>query len=68
MPPLATGCHFLDMWPVREWPDQGQWRQNAYQSYAPPLFILHNVLVHGSAGILCLGDSVVAESLALTSP
>ena len=68
VPPLATGCHFLDIWPVREWPDQGIWRQEAYSSYAPPLFVLHHVLVHGSAGILCLEDAVVEETLAYTSP
>ena len=68
VPPLATGCHFLDIWPVREWPDQEIWRQEAYSSYAPPLFVLHHVLLHGSAGIICLDDMVVDETLAYTSP
>jgi capsular polysaccharide biosynthesis protein len=68
VPPLATGGNFLEIWPVREWPEPGLWRQDGYDSYAPPLFVLHNVLVQGSAGILCVGDAVVAESLAYTSP
>jgi hypothetical protein len=68
LPPLATGAHFMELWPVREWPEPGLWRRDAYESYAPPLFVLHDVLVHGSAGILCVGDQVVAESLAHTSP
>jgi hypothetical protein len=68
VPALATGGNFLELWPVREWPEQGMWRQRAYESYAPPLFVLHNVLVHSSAGILCLNDVVVGESLAHTSP
>jgi hypothetical protein len=68
VPPLAAGENFLSIWPVREWPEPGLWQQDGYDSYAPPLFVLHNVLVHGSAGILCVGDSVVAESLACTWP
>jgi len=68
VPPLPTGGSFLNIWPVREWPEPGLWSQDGYDSYAPPLFVLHNVLVHGSAGILCVADAVVAESLAYTSP
>jgi capsular polysaccharide biosynthesis protein len=68
VPPLAAGENFLSIWPVREWPEPGLWQQDCYDSYAPPLFVLYNALVHGSAGILCLGDAVVAESLAYTSP
>jgi capsular polysaccharide biosynthesis protein len=68
VPPLAAGENFLSIWPVREWPEPGLWQQDGYESYAPPLFVLHNVLVQGSGGILCVGDSVVAESLAHTWP
>jgi capsular polysaccharide biosynthesis protein len=68
LPPLTTGGNFLSIWPVREWPEPGLWLHDGYDSYAPPLFVLHNVLVHGSAGILCVGNAVVAESLAHTSP
>jgi capsular polysaccharide biosynthesis protein len=68
VPALGTGGNFLELWPVREWPEQGMWRQGTYESYAPPLFVLQNVLVHSSAGILCLNDVVLGESLAYAAP
>ncbi len=68
VPPLPTGGHFFGMWPVRELPDQGRWAAPAYDSFAPPVFVLHDVVVHSSAGILAVGDTVVAESLANTTP
>lgn len=68
VPPLPTGGHFFDLWPVREWPAQGLWTATAYESFAPPVFLLHDVIVHASAGILAIGDAVVAESLDNTVP
>lgn len=68
VPPLPTGGHFFRIWPVREVPDQGMWAAPHYDSFAPPLFVLRDVLVHSSAGILAKGDTVIAESLANTSP
>jgi capsular polysaccharide biosynthesis protein len=68
LPPLPTGGHFFDLWPVRELPDQGLWSASHYDSFAPPLFVLHDVTVHSSAGILAIGDTVVGESLANTEP
>lgn len=68
LPVLPTGAAFFDLWPVRELPEQGMWAAAHYDSYAPPLFVLHDVTVHSSAGILAVGDSVIAESLAYTSP
>ena len=68
VPPLPTGGAFFDLWPVRELPDQGLWAAPHYDSFAPPLFVLHDVTVHSSAGILAIGDSVVGESLANTAP
>ncbi len=68
VPPLPTGGHFFDMWPVRELPEQGQWAADHYDSFAPPLFVLHDVTVHSSAGILAIGDAVIGESLANTAP
>ena len=56
------------MWPVRELPEQGRWTAPHYDSFAPPLFLLHDAIVHTSAGILAVGDTVVSESLANTSP
>jgi capsular polysaccharide biosynthesis protein len=64
VPPLPTGGHFFDNWPVRELPRQGLWQAAFYDSFAPPVFVLHDVLVHSSAGILAVGDTVIEESLA----
>jgi capsular polysaccharide biosynthesis protein len=49
-------------------PDQEVWRQPFYESVAPPLFVLHDVLVHSSAGIIAVGDQVISETLSHTSP
>ncbi len=68
LPPLATGRHFLERWQVRELPEPGAWAHAYYDSYAPPLFVLHNVLVHSSAGIIAVGDQVIAETLSFTEP
>jgi capsular polysaccharide biosynthesis protein len=68
VPPLLTGQHFFELWPVRELPDQGMWAATHYDSFAPPLFVLRDVLVHASAGILVVEDTVIAESLAYTNP
>jgi capsular polysaccharide biosynthesis protein len=68
VPPLPTGRHFFEVWPVRELPDQGMWAAPQYESFAPPLFVLRDVLVHSSAGILAVGETVIAESLAYTNP
>jgi capsular polysaccharide biosynthesis protein len=68
VPPLPTGGHFFRIWPVREVPDQGMWAAPHYDSFAPPVFVLRDVLVHSSAGILAKGNTVIAESLANTSP
>ncbi len=68
VPSLPTGGHFFDLWPVRELPELGLWAATQYTSFAPPLFVLHEAVVHSSAGILAAGDSVIAESLSNTSP
>jgi capsular polysaccharide biosynthesis protein len=68
VPALPTGRHFFELWPVRELPDQGMWAASQYTSFAPPVFVLRDVLVHSSAGILAVGDTVLGESLAYTTP
>ena len=65
--PLERGRHFLEQWAVRELPDQGVWRHPAYHSDAPPVFVLHDVLVHSSAGIIAVGDKVITETMGHTS-
>ena len=68
IPELATGGTFLDMLPVREWPAQGMWKNDSYESVAPPLFVVHGAIVHSQAGIVAVGDAVIGETLAGTSP
>ncbi len=68
MPPLRTGAAFFDVWPVREYPEQGCGHWPAYHSYAPPLFVLHDVLLHSSAGIIGVGGAAISETLAHTQP
>jgi capsular polysaccharide biosynthesis protein len=68
LPQLPTGGHFFENWPVRELPRQGLWQAEFYDSFAPPVFVLNDVLLHSSAGILAVGDTVIEESLAHTNP
>jgi hypothetical protein len=68
VPPLSAGALFLENWQSRELPDQDVWRQPYYESVAPPMFVLHDVLVHSSAGIVAVGDQVISETLAHTRP
>jgi capsular polysaccharide biosynthesis protein len=68
VPPLETGRPFLEQWQLRELPDQNVWRAGYYDSISPPLFVLHDVVVHASAGIVAIGDQVIAETLAHTDP
>jgi capsular polysaccharide biosynthesis protein len=68
VPALPTGGYVFDLWPVRELPEQGMWAATHYNSFAPPVFVLNDVLVHSSAGILAVGDTVIAETLANTAP
>ena len=68
LPVMPAGQHFLQRWQLREYPDQGAWRAPHYDSFAPPLFLVHDALVHSSAGIVAVGDQVIAETLAHTSP
>jgi capsular polysaccharide biosynthesis protein len=68
VPPLSAGRLFLEQWQSRELPDQEAWRQGYYDSVAPPIFVLHDVLVHSSAGIIAVGDQVITETLSHTRP
>ena len=68
VPPLSAGRLFLEQWQSRELPDQEVWRQPFYDSVAPPIFVLHDVLVHSSAGIIAVGDQVITETLSHTRP
>ncbi len=68
VPPLSAGRLFMESWQSRELPDQEVWRQPYYDSVAPPIFVLNDVLVHSSAGIVAVGDQVITETLSHTTP
>ncbi len=68
LPPLQIGATFLERWPVREEPGVISWRSPGYECMAPATFILRDVIVHSSAGILQVGDDVVAETLGHCAP
>jgi capsular polysaccharide biosynthesis protein len=68
VPPLPAGHVFFQQWKVRETPDQGAWAQTSYDTCAPPLFVLNDVLLHASAGILAVGGHVIAETVERTEP
>ncbi len=63
-----AGAAFLNYWPVRELPDGFSWRLPSYECMAPATFVLRDAMVHGSAGIISLGDDVLAETLVHTEP
>ena len=68
VPPLPTGGYFFDIWATRELPEQGMWKNPSYDSFSPPLFVVHGAMVHSSAGIIAVDDTVLSETLANTSP
>ena len=67
LPPLTLGSTFLERMAVRELPGGADWRQPSYEAFASPLFVVNDAVLHSSAGILVIGDTVVEETLAHTS-
>jgi hypothetical protein len=63
LPPLQAGAAFLERWAVREVPAVPGWRAEHYDSVAPATFVLRDALVHSSAGLIALGQDIVAETL-----
>ncbi len=68
MPALTIGAAFLARWRVKQVPAHMDWRDTSYESVAPAVFVLREVRVHSSAGILSLDGSLLAETLAHTEP
>jgi hypothetical protein len=68
IPPLVSGVPFLSHWRVRQVPAHMDWRDTAYDSVAPAVFVLREACVHSSAGIISLDGSVLTETLAHTDP
>ena len=63
LPELQRGSTFFNHMATREVPAPGLWRSSQYHSVAPALFVINDVVVHSSPGILAVGDYVVSESL-----
>ena len=68
LPGCVFGLPFLERWPLRELPNAVRWQDTSYTSYSPWVFTIPNARVHSTAGIVCVGDYVIAETLAQTSP
>ncbi len=68
VPPLTLGASFLEAWKINALPARIDWRESFYHSMAPATFILRDVIVHASAGIISIGDEVLVETLWHTDP
>jgi capsular polysaccharide biosynthesis protein len=68
VPPLKLGAGFFETWPYRGRPARVDPHETSYDAMAPATFVLRDVIVHASAGIIRIGNDVLAESLWHTSP
>lgn len=68
LPPLSMGRVFFEYMKVREIPAEQLWAADHYDSVAPPLFVLNDVMVHSSAGIIVIDDYFVLDTIANTDP
>ena len=65
---LRLGRTFLERWPIANLHPENDWRSTHYVSNAPATFILRDVIVHSSAGLIQVDDEIVAESIAFSEP
>jgi capsular polysaccharide biosynthesis protein len=63
LPPLPVGRHMLARMAVHEVPGDVAWDAPGYRSVAACRFECHDALLHSSAGILCLDETVVTDTL-----
>ena len=63
LPPMPVGQHMLTQIPVPTGPSGAHWTEDHYMSVAPVLIEFRDVLVHGAAGIVCIGDEIVGNTL-----
>lgn len=68
IPPLRIGAEALGRVTVRENERHISWRETAYLSLSPAIYAVGNALVHGSAGLLGIGDAMVSETTWHTEP
>jgi capsular polysaccharide biosynthesis protein len=63
LPALRFGAGFLERWPVREEPMPASWRAADYDAGSPALFVLRDVVVHSSFGLVTIGPDIIEETL-----
>lgn len=69
LPPLPSGAHvFPRLADGQDVPPDLRWDSPAYESVQPWLLTFEDALVHSEAGIVCLGDAVVSDTLQQTAP
>ena len=68
LPPLRFGAPFLQHWKTHQEPGGTGWQDDAYTTYSPWTFTFQDAVVHSAAGIVCVGDYVVEETLVHTDP
>jgi capsular polysaccharide biosynthesis protein len=68
VPALQLGARFFDSWPFSGRPARVDPHETSYDSMAPATFVLREIIVHASAGIIRIDNDVLAESLWHTSP
>ncbi len=69
LPPLLTGQHMFPHFQTsEEMPPDLHWHSPDYGSVQPWHRRFCELLVHGGAGIICIGDAVVSDTLQQTAP
>jgi capsular polysaccharide biosynthesis protein len=66
--PLSIGAETLGRITIRENEQHVSWRQTSYQSLPTTAYVIANALVHGSAGLIGIGDQMVIETTWHTEP
>ncbi|MCJ2082581.1 glycosyltransferase family 61 protein [Methylobacterium sp. J-090] len=68
LPPLRVGAETLERVAIRESERHASWRQTSYLSLPTTVHAIADALVHGSAGLLGIGDAMVTETTWHTEP
>lgn len=66
--PLGIGAKTLAQVTIRENEQHISWQQISYQSLPTAAYVIENALVHGSAGLIGIGDQMVTETTWHTEP
>jgi hypothetical protein len=68
LPDLTIGASFLRQWDINQRPASHDWRDGAYDCVAPATFVIRDAIIHSAAGIVCVDNAVIAETLDHTIP